>query len=590
MTPIRTKDTSIPWGCSYASPTTYKQRKFVPAQPAMPGIIIFVHGVNSEGEWYEDAEKHLLAGLNKRLGREDLQPRKFLKESAKPELESSETSPVIHFFWGYRALEGQERKWKVPLRDKQRQSAWAQDYTPKPPLYWGGGAFQNGCNSLPLLWSERGFNRRVWAAFLPIDVQGMNPEVDRQLQDAPPRSYYAHAAGRLADLVRRIRGKHPSDTITLIGHSQGTQIVLGTMALLEPDNQPDCVMLMNGPYALESKATDSLAQGNDAPTEKARRNTFENIIRHFTKGYRQLTDDLIAKLRVGVTPDKEYWTPKLPGERDNTGRIYVYFNPHDRVMGSTAMQSMGWQGLPDSVLNKFPGTLFQRMLARTTPCGGEPSKAYLWPRDLDGKRSPFWNRMKKTKGIIRTDVWTTPDPERQVTINAEAVPEPIAAAEMVGFDMQSHEQKKWEDLEDYPFYRDIYDREEWLREDNPYDAQPSYRLETQKELEQRIGNYIPEPTDHSTLPTNPKFLSRVVAYDLPIGFCESHQDKAFWKELNRLADWRIGTSDAYFGTGALSIPPMPALIETETYGDLQKQREQTAALWNASSNKDTVLV
>jgi hypothetical protein len=46
--------------------------------------------------------------------------------------------------------------------------------------YWGGGPFQNGCNSLPLLWSERGFSRRVWAAFLPVDVQGMNPEVDRQ--------------------------------------------------------------------------------------------------------------------------------------------------------------------------------------------------------------------------------------------------------------------------------------------------------------------------------------------------------------------------------------------------------------------------
>ncbi|PKO30299.1 MAG: hypothetical protein CVU34_19535 [Betaproteobacteria bacterium HGW-Betaproteobacteria-7] len=558
----------------------------------MPGIIIFVHGVNSEGEWYADAEQHLLAGLNNRLGRDDLQPRSFDDDNKRPNLDSSATSPIIHFFWGYRAPDGQERKWKVPLRDnsEERESAWKKDYTPKPPLYWGGGAFQNGCNSLPLLWSERGFSRRVWAAFLPVDVQGMNPEVDRQLQDAPPRTYYAHAAGRLADLVRRIRGKYPSDTITLIGHSQGTQIVLGTLALLEPDNQPDCVMLLNGPYALETKMTDSLAQGNDAPTEKARRNTFENIVRHFMKGYRQMTDDLIAKLRVGSTPEKEYWTPKLPGERDNTGRIYVYFNPHDRVMGSTAMQSIGWQGLPDSVLNKFPGTLFQRMLARTTPCGGKPGKAYLWPRDLDGKRSPFWNKMKKTKGIIRTDVWTTPDTERQVTINAEAVPEPIAAEEMVGFDMQSHEQKKWEDLEDYPFYRDIYDREEWVREDNPYDAQPSYRLETQKELEQRIGNYIPEPTDHSTLPTNHKFLSRVVAYDLPIGFCASHQDKAFWKELNQFADWRIGASDAYFWTGALNIPPIPALIETETFGDLQKQREQTAALWNATSNKDTVLV
>ncbi|MPN57495.1 hypothetical protein SDC9_205189 [bioreactor metagenome] len=115
---------------------------------------------------------------------------------------------------------------------------------------------------------------------------------------------------------------------------------------------------------------------------------------------------------------------------------------------------------------------------------------------------------------------------------------------------------------------------------------PRYRLETQEELEQRIANYIPEPTDHSTLPSHPKFLSRVVAYDLPIGFCRSHQDKVFWNELNHLADWRL--SDAYFWTGKLNIPPMPALIDIETYGDLRKQQEQTAALWNTQS-KDTVL-
>lgn len=581
--------TPSPMGISHASPTSYLKRKEVAAGLEMPGIIIFVHGVNSEGEWYADAEKHLLEGLNKRLGRGDLQPRAFDEGAARPQLGSSETSPIIHFFWGYRSPDGQEKKWKVPLRDssKARKSAWAKNYTPRPPLYWGGGPFQNGCNNLPLLWSERGFSRRIWVAFLPINVQSMNPEVDRQLQDAPPRNYYAHAAGRLADLVRRIRGKYPADTITLMGHSQGTQIVLGAMALLEPENQADGVILMNGPYALESKVTDSLAQGNDAPTEKARRNTFENIVKHFMKGYRPLSDELVAQLRVGLTKERQAWTPKQAGERDNTGRIYVYFNPHDRVMGSTALQSMGWQGLPDSVLNKFPGTLYQRILARTTACGGEPGKAYLWPRDLNGKPSPYWNVMKKTKGVIRTDVWTTPDQNQQVSINAEAVPEPIAAEEMLGFDMQSQQSKRWEEHDDYPFYRDIYDREEWVKEDDtPYDNMPRYRLETQEELEQRIANYIPEPTDHSTLPKHQQFLSRVVAYDLPIGFCRSHQDKAFWNELNHLADWRL--SDAYFSTGKLNIPPMPALIDIETYGDLQKQREQTAALWN-TQNKDTVL-
>ena len=36
-----------------------------------PGIVIFVHGVNSDGEWYEQAEQGLRAGLNTRLKRRD---------------------------------------------------------------------------------------------------------------------------------------------------------------------------------------------------------------------------------------------------------------------------------------------------------------------------------------------------------------------------------------------------------------------------------------------------------------------------------------------------------------------------------------
>ena len=36
-----------------------------------PGIVIFVHGVNSDGEWYEQAEQGLCDGLNARLKRRD---------------------------------------------------------------------------------------------------------------------------------------------------------------------------------------------------------------------------------------------------------------------------------------------------------------------------------------------------------------------------------------------------------------------------------------------------------------------------------------------------------------------------------------
>ncbi|RYG59005.1 hypothetical protein EON80_26225, partial [bacterium] len=41
--------------------------------PLMPSTIIFVHGVNSEGEWYNDAASQFADGLNRRLGRSDLE-------------------------------------------------------------------------------------------------------------------------------------------------------------------------------------------------------------------------------------------------------------------------------------------------------------------------------------------------------------------------------------------------------------------------------------------------------------------------------------------------------------------------------------
>lgn len=38
-------------------------------QLPLPGIVIFVHGVNSDGEWFSQAEEGLCDGLNDRLKR-----------------------------------------------------------------------------------------------------------------------------------------------------------------------------------------------------------------------------------------------------------------------------------------------------------------------------------------------------------------------------------------------------------------------------------------------------------------------------------------------------------------------------------------
>lgn len=95
-------------------------------EATMPGIIILVHGVNSDGEWYEETEKGLIEGLNKRLGfdrakqpdRCQLVKAEYAEEvlpggKINRQLDGDNfitdpgRSPVIRFRWGYK-IAGQD--------------------------------------------------------------------------------------------------------------------------------------------------------------------------------------------------------------------------------------------------------------------------------------------------------------------------------------------------------------------------------------------------------------------------------------------------------------------------------------------------
>jgi hypothetical protein len=92
---------------------------------------------------------------------------------------------------------------------------------------------------------------------------------------------------------------------------------------------------------------------------------------------------------------------------------------------------------------------------------------------------------------------------------------------------------------------------------------PVTRKETFDEKDRRIRSYVAQPTDHSTLPSNLNFMARVVAYDLPIGYCESGWDRAFITDLRRRADWTQGL-DTYLKTGIPNNVTEPEIISTET--------------------------
>ncbi len=232
----------------------------------LPGIVIFVHGVNSDGEWFTAAEEGLCKGANRRLGRlddqvafkdgqlkpvhyiESLTPDGFINPDmwAKTYIQPDPSySPAIHFRWGYKA-------------NKEELKAFGDKIFLNEQNYWGGGPFANGCTALPDLWHE-GLDTR---AFGFINLQGMNP-TNRPIYRTPPRAYGVLAALRLAKLIESIRKKQADVPITVVCHSQGNMV--GITAAFLGDRMPevkdpwgksgrcvaDAYVLANAPYSLE---------------------------------------------------------------------------------------------------------------------------------------------------------------------------------------------------------------------------------------------------------------------------------------------------------------------------------------------------
>ena len=238
-----------------------------------PGIIIFVHGVNSDGEWYEQVEQGLCEGLNARLKRRnddlaipgpaagqmkaatytrELTDDGFLnpKRNATTFLQADDAnSPVIRFRWGYKA-NGEELQ------------AFGDGIYLNEKNYWGGGPFANGCSALPDLWGQ-GLSEEL---FLWMHIQHMNPTNDRQVYACPPRPYFVFAAWRLARLVQSIRACQHDAPVTIVCHSQGNMVAMAAAFLgetLGPSAVADSYVLCNPPYSLlDSNFTENWVSGH----------------------------------------------------------------------------------------------------------------------------------------------------------------------------------------------------------------------------------------------------------------------------------------------------------------------------------------
>ena len=271
-------------------------------------------------------------------------------------------SPVIPFYWGFREDEasvtpGDRTKHGQALdRDGNRLD---KDYSK------GGGPFANATNNLPDMW-----NRGKGDCYGALDAA--QADATHPVLKNPGRLYMILAARRLAALITMIRDYHEDETVSIVAHSQGCMLSLLAQAFLldsrmlaeQVNARPaDTLILCNPPYSLvdEMPVVAGLADGysgSDAVMEKryesieggqtlhARLTTLVNIVKgvhqhkHAKPGLAEMPD---AARHCGVVGGK--WVAEK--DRDNRGKVYLYFSPEDMTVALANVQGIGWQGVPE---------------------------------------------------------------------------------------------------------------------------------------------------------------------------------------------------------------------------------------------------
>jgi hypothetical protein len=362
-------------------------KRIVAAKHNLPGSVILVHGVNDVGVSYDAVETGLCEGLTTRL-QGDLRPANYRMPQAsdrdkveddpdavfyKRTPTEDSYSPVIPFYWGYREEQDKVRDGtKTPHGQAVDRygNRLDKDYSK------GGGPFANATTTLLEMWN-RGKGGPVGA------IDAASRDATHPILKNPGRLYMVLAARRLAALISMIRDYDEDETVSIVAHSQGCLVSLLAQAfLLDPkmqDIQPgarpaDTLILCNPPYSLVDElpmvagwvdgysGTDELMAKDDLyrhisgnQTLHARLTTLANIVKgvaankHGSPPLAELTD--ANKHRGAVGPK---WVASA--DRDNRGKVYLYFSPEDMTVAFSSIQGIGWQGVPDYLRGHSPET------------------------------------------------------------------------------------------------------------------------------------------------------------------------------------------------------------------------------------------
>lgn len=618
----------------------------------LPGLVIFVHGVNSMGEWYDAAEQGLCAGLNERLGRNQfarqgreagvLEPNAYLSElteegelndevSAKSFIATPGHSPVIRFRWGYRAHPEELAEYE-PNVWLNRDDAW------------GGGPFANGTSCLADLWGG-GLNDRL---FLGVTAQHVNP-TNRPVYRCPPRHYMAHAAERLARLVARIRTLHGGTPITIVCHSQGNMVGMAAAfigAARNPDWVADTYVLVSPPYSIESSLMYDYTNGGFlSRPDAARKQTLRALVaRVAQRGARtrcvQTIDAINDEYRfvrdgetryaLGTEQDLERRI-----DRDNCGKVFLYCNPHDQVIGASPIQGIGWRGLSREELADIDDSgrhFFLRVWAEGVKVGCPTVTKYHywddhWLTRRDGKPPQEWwfppspraryratyeargQWLMKALGVLGIPLaWVaaeggeirinaTPKKDHCVPVNAPPLPEPLepaslrAAGEEAGGrhgafdewkdDVQAVRQGGDGDARRAQRYEDRAS-ERLLRAQGKRDGLAEQSPQWAEAVTQRYAQMLDAPpdnaTDHGTILGHAEHCRLALAYDVAVGVCRITAPELH--ELRKYADWRyVGDSKGSEGWEDLETVEREAVEDALYYAE---------GGWSAGSEKQNV--
>ncbi|WP_439951418.1 T6SS effector phospholipase Tle3 domain-containing protein, partial [Janthinobacterium agaricidamnosum] len=272
-----------------------------------------------------------------------------------------------------------------------------------------GGPFANATSNVPDMFGP-GF-RRNWG------VRRADPESPTHaLLDAPPRSYMVLAAQRLASLIRIIRKKSKNEPINIVAHSQGCFVSLLAHAMLAREGagiKADTLILNNWPYSVDQPVLERTQSGDDQQTIEAREATLINIIKEFITS-NPAVEPAFAELRdkgAGIVGEK--WRHDANKERDNRGKVYLYFSPDDLTVGLGNIQGIGWWGLYDGMLGRMGGRFLQRVFA--SPVGATNGAPQVGDAPHGINLSFKWNLASQMTF------------SRKRQINAEELPEPFQA-------------------------------------------------------------------------------------------------------------------------------------------------------------------